>query len=158
MNEAAEIFLRPGVSSDLSQVEEIEHHSFSDPWPRSALLTELQTDRLRWPLVAEMNGRVVGYLMAWRIRDQLHVMNLAIRREMRRQGTGTMLLQSALNLARQENMREVTLEVRESNRAACRFYGKHGFVPVGRRCAYYRDTLEDAIIMTWSNPDIAGLE
>lgn len=156
MSEGSSVRLRSAAPADLSQVEEIERHSFSDPWPRSALLTELQTDRLRRPLVAEIDGRVIGYLMAWRVLDQLHVMNLAIHRELRRQGVGTMLLQAALDLALREGLREVTLEVRDSNRAAQCFYAGHGFVPVGRRCAYYRDTHEDAIIMTWFNPELAG--
>ncbi len=115
-------------------------------------MAELQPDRLRWPLVAERQGRVEGYLMAWRVQDQLHVLNLAVRPSVRRQGTGSRLLQAALAAVQAWGLREVTLEVRESNLAALRFYTAHDFVAVGRRLGYYRDTHEDAIIMTWTRP------
>ncbi len=41
---------------------------------------------------------------------------------------------------------KVTLEVRESNERALRFYLLHGFVQVATRCNYYPDS-EDAILM-----------
>jgi ribosomal-protein-alanine N-acetyltransferase len=42
----------------------------------------------------------------------------------------------------------MTLEVRVSNEAAQRLYEKHGFQLVGRRSRYYKDNLEDALLMT----------
>jgi len=143
------LILRPGSPADLLQVEEIENHSFSDPWPRAALLAELHCDSLRWPLIAEREGRVEGYLMAWRIIDQLHVLNLAVCPAARRCGTGSKLLQAAINNAGTKGLHKVTLEVREGNTAARMFYGHHGFKDTGRRPGYYKDTGEDAIIMSW---------
>ncbi len=43
---------------------------------------------------------------------------------------------------------EVTLEVRKSNLAAQALYRQFGFDKVGRRKRYYRDTGEDALLMT----------
>ena len=42
----------------------------------------------------------------------------------------------------------VTLEVRRSNSVAQALYRKYRFVEVGMRRRYYRDTGEDAILMT----------
>ena len=47
----------------------------------------------------------------------------------------------------------VTLEVRRSNDAAQALYQKYGFDVVGERRRYYRDTGEDALLMTVSTLD-----
>ncbi len=149
MSGEAELYLRPASPADLARVEEIENRSFSDPWPRGALLAELHMDSLHCPFVAERAGSVEGYLMTWRIIDQLHVLNLAVCPTARRRGTGSRLLQAALAAARSWGLRKVALEVRESNMGARLFYAHHGFAEVGRRSGYYQDTGEDAIIMSW---------
>jgi ribosomal-protein-alanine N-acetyltransferase len=47
----------------------------------------------------------------------------------------------------------VTLEVRRGNDAAQALYQKDGFDVVGERRRYYRDTGEDALLMTVSTLD-----
>ena len=44
-------------------------------------------------------------------------------------------------------VREVLLEVRESNQAARGFYASLGFLEEGRRRSYYADPVEDAVLM-----------
>ena len=142
--------VRPAGPVDLAAVERIERACFSDPWSRGALFGELQADAMRLPLVAEIAGEVCGFLMAWRVVDQLHVLNIAAAPGVRRRGVGTALLLEAARRARAEGLREITLEVRESNDAARDFYRRHGFAETGLRPRYYADNGEDAIIMTCS--------
>lgn len=144
--------IRPARDADLVAVERLERACFSDPWSRDALWSELQSDAMRRPLVAESEGEVVGYLMAWSVADQLHVLNIAADPARRRAGVGTALLRAALALAGQEGLREITLEVRESNGGARAFYRRHGFAETGRRTRYYADNGEDAVIMTLDLP------
>jgi ribosomal-protein-alanine N-acetyltransferase len=148
MTQGRMFIIREGRDSDLDQVERIEQVSFSDPWPRRALRSELRRDPLRMPLIAARQERVLGYLLAWRIVDQLHVLNLAVAPVARRRGVATALLAAAVVEARERGMREVTLEVRQSNAGAISFYEGAGFAAVGRRQRYYADTGEDALIMT----------
>jgi ribosomal-protein-alanine N-acetyltransferase len=154
MTAPAPLRLRLGAPADIIQVERIEQCCFSDPWPRSALLAELQPDWLRAPIVAASEDRVLGYLMAWRIVDQLHILNLAVAPEEQGQGIGSALLLASLTGASGRGLIEATLEVRQGNVAAQRFYRRHGFEPRGRRPRYYADSGEAAIIMTrrlWKN-------
>ena len=144
----AAITVRTPMPEDLLQVVDLENRSFVDPWSRVALEQELVADRLRLPLVAEAAGKVVGYLMAWKIVDQLHVMNIATDPDFRRQGVGTALLGAAAGQAVEMGMVEITLEVRQSNQGARAFYLRHGFIETGLRQRYYVDNGEDAIIMT----------
>ena len=75
---ATDLVIRPGVPADLAAVARIERESFSDPWSDATLLGELKPSHLRSPLVAEQDGVLVGYLMAWLVHDELHVLNLAV--------------------------------------------------------------------------------
>lgn len=146
------VTVRPGRAEDLAAVARLEDLSFDDPWSLDALLGELRTDRLRLPLVAEQDGEVCGYLMAWKVIDQLHILNIATDPARRRQGIGSALLAAAATAAAELGMQEITLEVRAGNREAISFYKGHGFVRRGLRPGYYQDNGEDALIMTLELP------
>lgn len=140
--------VRLGMPTDLLAVERIERESFDDPWIRSALLQELVASPLRLPLVIEVAGVVVGFLMAWRSADELHILNIAVALDWRRRGLGATLLETALATAVREGMSAVSLEVRPGNEAALGMYRAFGFEQAGRREGYYADTGEDALILT----------
>ncbi|MBU2502911.1 ribosomal protein S18-alanine N-acetyltransferase [bacterium] len=154
---AAPVVIRRSRPEDLGAVLRIEHLSFSDPWTADALYGELGADALRLSLVAERAGQVCGYLMAWLVVDQLHVLNIAIDPDARRLGLGTALLAEAARRAEPLGMVDVTLEVRRSNTGARQFYRRHGLREVGLRPGYYGDNGEDAIIMTGPLSDLAAL-
>lgn len=140
--------IRGGRLEDLTAVMRLENACFSDPWTPASLISELQADALRLPLVVEVDGVVCGYLMAWRVAEQLHILNIAADPAHRRQGLGTALLREAARLGARTGQTELTLEVRESNHAARAFYRRHGFAVVGVRRAYYQDNGENALVMT----------
>jgi ribosomal-protein-alanine N-acetyltransferase len=75
------------------------------------------------------------------------VLNLAVAPEARGQGLGARLLQSALDCLSEAGAREVFLEVREGNVAAQNLYQRRGFRPIARRAGYYRNPVEDAIVL-----------
>jgi ribosomal-protein-alanine N-acetyltransferase len=145
--EPASILVRRPRRGDLPRVVEIENLSFADPWTPAALRSELACDYLRRPLVAEAEGTVVGYLMAWSVVEILHVLNIAADPAWRRRGVGRALLLAAADEARAAGLERVTLEVRRTNRAARDFYLRFGFVETGVRKGYYVDDGDDAIIM-----------
>jgi [ribosomal protein S18]-alanine N-acetyltransferase len=142
------ISVRQAVPEDLAPVERIERASFSDPWSREALWSELCRDAMRLPLVAEKDGQVCGYVMAWRVADQLHILNIATDPKVLRCGVASALLLAAARDAGKYDILEITLEVRRTNYPARSFYKEYGFVETGVRPGYYQETGEDAIIMT----------
>lgn len=144
----AAVAVRLGTAEDLLAVARIERESFSDPWSLPALLGELEPSFLHLPLVAELDGEVAGYLMAWRVHDELHILNLAVAGGLRRRGVADALMAAATDDARRAGLRVVTLEVREGNLGAQIFYRGLGFRQDGIRPGYYPDTGEDALIMT----------
>jgi ribosomal-protein-alanine N-acetyltransferase len=130
------------------RVVELEIRCFADPWTPASMLGELAADRMRLPFVVEIGGFVRGYLLAWRVADQLHILNLATDPDCQRQGLATALLRTAARQALAEGLLECTLEVRRSNTGARAFYERHGFRQAGVRMRYYADNGEDALVMT----------
>jgi ribosomal-protein-alanine N-acetyltransferase len=130
---------------DLPQVLNIEHLSFSSPWSRSSFLQEFNNPFSRM-LVAERDGQVTGYLCYWCVADEVHILNVAVHPNYRRQGIARRLMEKILLEARQERMRTVNLEVRRGNLPAISLYHCLGFHQVGVRRRYYGNG-EDALLM-----------
>ena len=90
----------------------------------------------------------MGYAGYWLIADEVHISTIAVDPQRRGSGLGELLLLNLLYLAFEHDAALVTLEVRENNYSAQALYHKYRFEIVGRRRGYYRDTGEDAILMT----------
>jgi ribosomal-protein-alanine N-acetyltransferase len=134
-------------AEDLDEVLAIERASFSMPWSRGAFLYEIQQNRVaRCRVMRDATG-IVGYLCLWEIADEIHVTNVAVHPERRRQGIGRALLSGLLAESHARDIRLVVLEVRPSNREAIALYESFGFRVTGRRRGYYYDTGEDALVM-----------
>ena len=98
----------------------------------------------REALVIEREG-IQGFLVVRALDKEWEIENMAVSGPARRHGLGTRLLGEFLDRARVGGAQAVFLEVRESNHAARALYEKWAFVESGRRKAYYREPVEDAI-------------
>lgn len=137
-------------ASDLDEVMGIENVSFSSPWSRSYFVQEIEKNPLALPFVLRKKGAdstMVGFCVCWIIRDELHINNVAVNPNFRRQGYGELLMQTALQFGLLQNCRKATLEVRVSNKRAIRLYEKLGFRIIGEAPNYYDDNSEDAFIL-----------
>ncbi len=141
------IAIQPMSVADLQAVSELDALSFSQPWSLNAFQTELVNQGARcW--VAQAGKRVAGVLIIWRVLDEAHIATVAVHPEFRRQGIGSLLLKTGIEAAYAEGARIYHLEVRAGNAAAQKLYKDFGFEVVGRRPGYYKDTGEDAVLMT----------
>ncbi|MFQ5944998.1 MAG: ribosomal protein S18-alanine N-acetyltransferase, partial [Anaerolineae bacterium] len=107
--------------------------------------------RLRRRLIEDPADPVLGYAGFWQMGGETHISTIAVHPDHRRRGLGELLLLHMLDRAVEGGSKFVTLEVRESNRAAQELYEKYGFRGVGRRERYYTDNAEDALLMTLSD-------
>jgi [ribosomal protein S18]-alanine N-acetyltransferase len=152
------IRIRPMTRDDLPAIVRIEALSETRPWPVTAYERELSPNAGAGYFVACLadgatdrpgpGETIVGFAGMWIQADEAHVTMVAVDPCERRRHIGERLLQRLLDHARACHARDVTLEVRVSNLAACRLYRKYGFAETGCRRGYYADTGEDAIIMT----------
>ena len=135
---------------DIDQVLAIEHASFSMPWSRNLFLSEFRSPRVSSLLVALVDSqvrRVSGFIVFWTVEDEIHILNLAVAPEFRRQGIAKRLVLSALSHARSKGAKRAFLEVRASNIAAQKLYSKLGFTGTAIRRGYYDTPVEDAVVM-----------
>ena len=137
---------------DLLAVVEIEEGSGLSPWGWDAYHKELQSPEDVVMLVARVasSAAVAGFIVARLIDPELHVYNVAVRAEFRRQGVAAQLLQTVLEWGQGKGAALAFLEVREGNTAAQGLYRRCGFQIAGRRRGYYTAPLEDALLMSVS--------
>lgn len=138
--------IRSAETPDAAAIWAVESRSFSDPWSLSGIGEMLASANTR-TLVAEADGAVAGFLVARSIREEGEILNLAVLPEHRRRGLGRELLTAGLDWLSKGGVREVYLEVRQSNAAALAMYRARGFRPVGVRTDYYRNPREDALVL-----------
>jgi ribosomal-protein-alanine N-acetyltransferase len=152
---AGDFPIRLAAEADLPAIVGIEHAVFSDPWSLEAFRRSLAGI----VTVAVSGETVAGYLVAHHTSDFGEILNVAVHPDHRRHGIGWALVEDVLWRLASDSVGLVFLEVRESNTAAQRLYGRMGFEAVGRRSAYYREPKEDAVVMRISNiqpPTIRG--
>lgn len=134
------------TTADIENVIAIERASFQFPWSTRFFLDELQVDCAR-SILAEVDGRIVGYVLFWLVSEEVDIHNIAVHPDFRRQGIGRLLLEQVVAAARRQERLRVTLDVRFSNASAQSLYRRFGFVARGLRKAYYSDNGEDALVM-----------
>lgn len=143
-----DVLIRKMTEEDLEQVVAIDQVSFSLPWPVRSFHYEVTSNEVARCWVVEIDGHVAAMMVGWLMVDELHVATIATHPDFRRQGLGKKILVHALLAARDEGVIRAFLEVRERNEAAQNLYRSLGFVEDGRRKEYYKDTREDAILMS----------
>lgn len=143
---AAGLLLRAATPADVDAIAAIERASFADPWTRESFASFARRSDVFFR-VAEADGRLAGYLVAWFVADEGELANVAVAPDARGRGIGAALLDELLAVAAERGVEAVYLEVRESNAVARTLYAGRGFLMVGRRRGYYRRPVEDALVL-----------
>ena len=134
-------------ASDLDKIIEIENYSFKTPWPKQAFEIELKSKKSYNIICRESSGRITGYCLSWLIYDEIHILKIAVDKDYRQLGIGTILMNDTLDHYKQKGANHAVLEVRTDNDSAIKMYEKFGFFPLRIRTNYYRETGEDALVM-----------
>ncbi len=146
--------IRRMARGDLHAVHALERMCFPTPWPLKSFEYELEQNPASHQWVMFRQGAdgaeqdIVGMLVAWLLVDEIHIANLSVHPDHRRQRIASRLIYTALQELEERGAVSATLEVREGNHAAQHLYRRFGFQLVGRRPGYYQDSGEDAILMT----------
>ncbi len=142
---------RLATAADLDGVLAIEDASFNNPTTREWYEAELKRPEVCHIYVLRTTDCLVAAFCAfWRVDDQIHINNLAVRPELRGQGLASRLLADVMAELAVAGATRATLEVRRSNVPALRLYAKAGFVEAGVRRNYYTQPVEDALVLVRS--------
>lgn len=149
--------VRPFRPPDLNSVIEINRKCLPENYSVNFFMDIYQNCPEAF-LVAEVEGRVVGYIMCrlergfsdfnrLKMVKKGHVVSIAVLQEYRRRGIGSSLIAQALRNLANLQAKECYLEVRVSNEAGIKLYRKFGFEITRRITSYYHDG-EDAYVMS----------
>jgi len=101
--------------------------------------------------VAEAEGRLLGFAVGKVIGSNGEgvgeLESVAVRASARRGGVGRALCAAVADWCRGQGVRALELEVRAGSAGAIALYSGVGFVVAGRRAGYYREPVEDAVLM-----------
>jgi ribosomal-protein-alanine N-acetyltransferase len=101
--------------------------------------------------VAEAEGRLLGFAVGKVIGSDAESVaeleSVAVEAATRRGGVGKALCGAVVDWCRGQGVRALELEVRAGSAGAIALYAGLGFVVAGRRVGYYREPVEDALLM-----------
>lgn len=143
------ITYRLAKKSDFEEVLNIENECFKEPYSREDLLYEFEENPVNKIIVAEHDGKVIGFIDYLITFNSATIMQVAVTKEFRNLGIGTRLLEEMEKSFPEdidEIVESVTLEVRVSNQTAVKMYTKNGYKIVVVKRNYYKDG-ENAIYM-----------
>ena len=140
------ITVREMSPDDVHAIAVIEKASFTMPWSETSFLGEVYS-RHSITRVAELSGKIIGYICIKQVADEAHLMDLTVDSAYRRQGIATSLFNNVRKDLRENGCRFLYLEVRVSNIVAKEMYEKLNFRIVGTRKDYYINPAENALIM-----------
>ena len=142
-----ELTITPMEPEHLAQIAALEIACFSDPWPESILVRELQNPLSLW-LCAVDGDTVAGYIGSQTVLGESDMMNVAVHPDYRRRGVGRALVLALCEAVKKQMIASaLTLEVRDSNAPAIALYESLGFEQIGLRKNYYQHPKEDARIL-----------
>jgi len=90
---------------------------------------------------------LVGYSFLFNIFDEIHINNIAVKKDFRNKGLGKKQLEYIIKYGIENNFSRITLEVRESNTPAINLYKSYDFKLLSKRKDYYTNPREDALVL-----------
>ena len=164
---AAQARFEPLLANRLDEVLAVEQRAYAQPWSRANFLDALHSGYQAQMLVARPpqerphalgaardgagSCTVLGYFVAMKGVDEVHLLNITVAPEYQGQGWSRLLLEALAIWARGQGAEWLWLEVRVGNLRALHVYEAHGYRRVGLRKEYYpalHGKREDAIVMS----------
>lgn len=125
---------------------ELEKLCFAEPWSAKSL--ELLTnDGIGVGMVCRKDGIVCAYGGMLVAVDEGQITNIATHPDFRRMGYGKAVVEALIKYAKNNRLESISLEVRESNKAAIQLYSDLGFKVEGKRKDFYTKPVEAALVM-----------
>lgn len=145
-NKTVRMEIRELRDEDIEALSCIESEAFSMPWSANDFRDLLTRDYCTY-LVAAAEGETIGCCGMTVLCGEGNIDNVVVAKRFRNQGIASAMLKELLSRGEAAGIKDFTLEVRVSNKAAIHIYEKLGFVSEGIRPRFYERPVEDANIM-----------
>ncbi len=137
--------IRLAELKDAKRLAEISVNNVTPAWSEMDFATAIENPQAVVFLAQEED--VIGYGVCYYAADEGEIPSIAVEQSCRRKGIGNQLFETLSSYVTEKNITRLFLEVREGNGAAISFYHSNGFYVVGRRKRFYRDPVEDALVL-----------
>lgn len=145
-----EVRIQIGIDLDVESIMEIQESSYGGkaPWGRLTVYNELNNMNSFF-LMANYYGEGLAFIALTLRKGRMHITNIGTKPSFQKQGLASILIMSAVDIAKELQLEIMTLEVRVSNTRAKRLYRKIGFKDGYVKKNYYTDNGEDALEMVY---------
>lgn len=138
--------------ADIPDVVRIAELCGLGPWTARDYLLEVARHDAITLRLASASMRCVGFLVARIIPGKgplpdAELYNIGIHPARRRRGGGDLLMSALLGESKDRGVENIWLDVRTRSTGAIALYTKWGFAETARRRSFYRDPVEDAVVM-----------
>lgn len=134
------------IRADMSEIMEIERHSFEESWTEDDFIRCLR-QRNCIGMVAEVGEKIAGFMIYEFYKSRLLILNFAVHEDYRRHGIGRQMndkLKSNLSCQRRTR---IELKVSERNLDAQLFFRSVGYRAVSVLRNHFDNPVEDAYEM-----------
>ncbi|MBI4040244.1 MAG: ribosomal protein S18-alanine N-acetyltransferase [Deltaproteobacteria bacterium] len=138
----------PADHCDIHSIVTIERQSFPDPWSATLFQNIILHSEQKF-YVFKKDQEILGYIVFWKLREEVHILNLCVAESSRRKGIGGELMNFCFSFYPPQEAIAFLLEVRKENSGAQQFYERNGFQKKLIRKNYYGQG-KDAWIMVHS--------
>lgn len=132
---------------DARETAMIEKEVFSIPWSEQSFYEAVLKEENIY-VVAENQGKIVGYAGAWGVFGEADITNVCVAPDFRGRGIAGEMMRFLILEGRKRKIDVFFLEVRESNIRAISLYEKIGFQKIGLRKNFYEKPVENGIVMS----------
>ena len=140
--------VRQAQVKDISAILLLEQSLYlgKQPWSSMAFHTEISRNDALYLVVLQTQS-LIGLIGVRFDRSNAHITNLMIDSAWQKQGIGTYLIKKVIEIAKNKNCKELSLEVRVDNITAQNLYYKLGFTVSFVWPNYYQSSHQDAFNM-----------
>lgn len=124
-------------NEDIEKVEEL--------FNLSKIKDSIENNTFTNHYVYKDNEEIIGYINYDIIYERSELIQINVLKEKENNHIGSKLMEYMINDLKNNNAKEITLEVRIDNSKAIGLYKKYGFIEIGKREKYYQGI--DGILM-----------
>lgn len=132
------------LETDTKKQLELEE-KFKETFINNEIKRDFQNNPYTNYLIYLIDNKIVGFINYLLIYDRMEIVNFNVLEFFQGKHIGSSLLEKIIEIAKNNKLKNITLEVRSDNVKAIYLYKKYGFKEVAIRKDYYNDT--DGILM-----------
>ena len=134
---------------DPTNLAELDKSCFKKAWREKSFSKLMNYQWFRaWTWHAEATSKALAFLIIEDQSDLFSILRVGVMPEYQRQGIGREMMDFLIQLARNEQVPKILLEVHEFNLAAQHLYFASGFCQINLKKGYYRDPPGNALVLT----------